>query len=253
MIPSRPACSITRTTTARLFFTVDRLHSSAIDACTARSTAPVVIILSGRWPSVGATLRRHPARYGSCRLSAFSVELSDLLRLQGTRHPLVSNEIARVVDGQSQLGVHLIGANPEKRWEWDHGGGWRLGQIAYSTWYDPEATGSCVGRTDQRHRPWPCTSTTAAGPSSAWKAWPTHHNLVMNPEQAELDDNDGEPPHIDETLPILQAWASDGGLTASSPLLAAAVSRSPGPFGQGVEALVEALGLTADGRRVRSE
>jgi hypothetical protein len=45
--------------------TVDRLHCSAIQPWTARSTAPLVIILSGKWPSVGTTRLRHPARYGS--------------------------------------------------------------------------------------------------------------------------------------------------------------------------------------------
>src|SRR5262249_54626470 len=65
MMPSRKACSITRTRTAMLFFTVDRLHSSAIHPCTARSTAPLVIIRTGRGAMVGTTRRRQPARYGS--------------------------------------------------------------------------------------------------------------------------------------------------------------------------------------------
>ena len=46
IIPSRSAYSITRTSTARLFLTVDRLHSSVIHACTARSTAPFA------WPNL---------------------------------------------------------------------------------------------------------------------------------------------------------------------------------------------------------
>jgi hypothetical protein len=50
---------------ARLFFTVDRLASSAIQAWTAPSTAPCVIIRTGRWPRLGTTRLRHPARYGS--------------------------------------------------------------------------------------------------------------------------------------------------------------------------------------------
>src|SRR5215469_12048432 len=54
-MPSRTACSSTRTSMARLFLTVVRLHSSAIQPCTARSTAPCVIIRTGRWPRVGTT------------------------------------------------------------------------------------------------------------------------------------------------------------------------------------------------------
>ena len=64
MMPSRTACSITRTSIAMLFFTVDRLHSSAIQPCTARSTAPLVIIRP-EVARVGTTRLRHPARYGS--------------------------------------------------------------------------------------------------------------------------------------------------------------------------------------------
>jgi hypothetical protein len=65
MIPSLTACSMTRTSTARLFLTVDRLECSAIQPCTTRSTAPLVIMRSGKWPSAGTILFRHPARYGS--------------------------------------------------------------------------------------------------------------------------------------------------------------------------------------------
>src|SRR6266568_1355215 len=53
MIPSRTACSMIRTRTARLFFTVERLHSSAIHACTVRSTEPFVIMRTPRWPREG--------------------------------------------------------------------------------------------------------------------------------------------------------------------------------------------------------
>jgi hypothetical protein len=48
MIPSLTACSMTRASTARLFFTVDRLLRSAIQPWTARSTAPLVIMRRGR-------------------------------------------------------------------------------------------------------------------------------------------------------------------------------------------------------------
>src|ERR1700731_5229578 len=65
MIPSRTACSITRTSTARLFLTVDRLHSSEIHPWTARSTAPLVIMVIAKCPRVGTTRLRQPARYGS--------------------------------------------------------------------------------------------------------------------------------------------------------------------------------------------
>ncbi|MCZ4102285.1 hypothetical protein [Streptomyces sp. H39-C1] len=62
MMPSRTACSITRTRTARLFLTVERPHSSAIHPYTLRSTAPLLIIATGMWPKLGTTLSRHPAR-----------------------------------------------------------------------------------------------------------------------------------------------------------------------------------------------
>lgn len=61
MIPSRTACSMTRTRTARLFLTVERLCWSVIQPWTVRSTAPLVIIRAGKSPRAGTTWQRQPA------------------------------------------------------------------------------------------------------------------------------------------------------------------------------------------------
>lgn len=45
-----------------VFLTVERLSSSAIQFCTARSTAPLVIIRTARWPRAGTTHIHQPAR-----------------------------------------------------------------------------------------------------------------------------------------------------------------------------------------------
>lgn len=62
MRPSRTACSMTRTRTAMVFFTVERLSSSAIQCCTVRSIAPLVIMRTGTCPRAGTTRCRHPER-----------------------------------------------------------------------------------------------------------------------------------------------------------------------------------------------
>lgn len=50
MTPSRTACSMTRTRTARVFLTVERLCSSAIQFWTVWSTTPLVMIRTGGCP-----------------------------------------------------------------------------------------------------------------------------------------------------------------------------------------------------------
>jgi hypothetical protein len=147
--------------------------------------------------------------------------------------------------------VEAIGSNPARRSEWDHGGGWRLAQIP-RPWYNPRPLVHELA--EQTEAPALAMYVYDSGWAYVGVDSPgrAQHNFIMNPEKAELDD-DYEPPPVDETVRALQEWAGYGGLSSSLPMLGAAITRAPGPFGEGVVALVVALGLPAEGERIRSE
>jgi hypothetical protein len=60
-----------------------------------------------------------------------------------------------------------------------------------------------------------------------------------------IDDDDMFEPLNDKASAGLLAWAERAGLVADPTRLVAALAKSPGPFGDGIDELTEALGISA--------
>lgn len=137
----------------------------------------------------------------------------------------------------------------------DHrlGDGWRLGQmrmgddaydpadLAHDTVRDTAAPALAMYVVDSDYAEVSCDS-----------PHEVRHTFLLNHEAAlgylmPWDEPPPPPPPPSATVAELRRWASEAGTTASADALAAALPESPGPFGDGVDALLAALGIPPAG------
>ncbi|WP_203717624.1 hypothetical protein [Asanoa siamensis] len=83
-----------------------------------------------------------------------------------------------------------------------------------------------------------CAFATAADPTGGAVEFYLNEEVLLT-----LVDDDIFEPLNAKALPGLLAWAGRAGLTANRARLAAAIEESPGPFGDGIVALADALGI----------
>jgi hypothetical protein len=74
------------------------------------------------------------------------------------------------------------------------------------------------------------------------------HTFLLDPEAAlgsfmPWDPPPPEPPAVEDTVAELMRWSAESGLSAVPEAIAAAIPIRPGPFGEGVDGLLSALGV----------
>lgn len=128
------------------------------------------------------------------------------------------------------------------------GGGWRLGQIHDA---DVSETGTLAHALVQETSA-PALAMYVTDSDSAVASCDSplgeRHTFLLNPQAAlaMYMPWDPPPPPVpteQETVRALMRWASEATLPADPHRLAAALPLSPGPFAEGIDALVAALGV----------